>query len=590
MKKQQVRQSFLSGAFTLVCATVVVKIIGAIYKIPLYNILMTQGTGYYSTAYSIYMPIYVLATAGLPAAVSRMVSEQYSVGNCNNIRRILKIALAFFLATGTAGTAIMLAFPSIIPESLHLFDPQASYAIRALAPTLLFVCLMSAFRGYYEGLRNMYPTSVSQVLEAVCKLVFGLIFADGAIRRGVSDFEAGRSVYGTQCFTEQQALEASYPLAAAGAIAGVTLGAFFGLCFLIARHKAKGDGISAEMLEASAPADSNKKIFRLLLKIAVPVALSAIALNLSAMIDNFTINSRLTMLTEKYPEYISGVFADVLNTTGPGAGSLEKLPNYLWGLYSYGLVFYNLVPIITTNFGISALPAITASWTVGDTRSLHENIERAIRVVALIAYPAALGLAILSDPILRLFYSRPLGSAGIRIAVPLLQILSATLLFGSLCTTLGSILQGLGKPAAQVKAVFAGIALKIIVNTALVSVPSLNIIGAPIGTFACYSLIFFIEIFIIRRVSGIRLDFRKTFLKPILCAAICAAAAFGVKTLCEKVLSVPVIVTVALSIAAAAVIYLVSLLLLRAVDKNDLLSFPGTGKLAAALEKRGLLG
>lgn len=611
IKRKDTKQSFLSGAFTLVIATVIVKIIGAIYKIPLYNILTPQGTAYFSTAYNVYLPIYVLATAGLPAAVSRMVSAQYSTGNYKNIRRILKIALAFFLCTGIAGAVVMFFFTDMMsglsgaltslsakiaqstgwtPTTVELFSPDAIYAIRALSPTLLFVCLMSAFRGYYEGLRDMHPTAYSQVIETVCKLGFGLFLANAPIKHGLAAFEAGMPVYGKVCETMQQAKEACLPYAAAGGIAGVTIGAFVGLCYLILYYKIKGDGVTAQQLADSPNADSNKRMLRSLLKIAIPIGIGAIALNLSGLIDNITINARMTSLIQKFPDYFQNMYSSVISDPKVGAGSLDKLPNYLWGLYGYGLVFYNLIPMITLNFGISALPAVTHYWTIGDHEKLHENIERAIRVTALIAYPGALGLAVLSKPILTIFYERSMGTAGVAVATPLLQILAITLIFGALCTPLGSILQGLGRPDLQVKIVFGGIGIKLLTNFILIGIPQFNINGAPIGTFMCYAFIFFCELWYTCSIGKINLNFRKTFFKPLACATLCAAAAYGGYLLTNKVFSLSAVLSTAAAIIAGVVVYVVSLFLFRAISKEDVLSLPKGKNIAKVLEKHHLIG
>jgi len=611
INSKSTKQSFLSGAFTLVIATLIVKIIGAIYKIPLYNILTPQGTAYFSTAYNVYLPIYVLATAGLPAAVARMVSAQYSTGNYKNIRRILKIALAFFLCTGFVGMVIMFFFENMMsgladaltslsariaqstgwtPTTVELFSSDAVYAIRTLSPTLLFVCLMSAFRGYYEGLRDMHPTAYSQVIETICKLGFGLFLANASIKHGLSAFEAGLPVYGKVCETLQQAKEACLPYAAAGGIAGVTIGAFIGLIYLILHYTIKGDGVTAQQLAESPNADSNKRMLRALLKIAIPIAIGAIALNLSGLIDNITINARMTSLIQKSPEYFQNMYAAIICDPKVGAGSLDKLPNYLWGLYGYGLIFYNLIPMITLNFGISALPAVTHYWTIGDHDKLHENIERAIRVTALIAYPGALGLAVLSKPILTMFYKGSMGIAGVAVAAPLLQILAITLIFGALCTPLGSILQGLGRPDLQVKIVFGGIGIKLLTNFILIGIPQFNINGAPVGTFLCYAFIFFCELWYTCIIGKINLNFRNTFFKPLTCAALCAAAAFGGYLLVHNVLSLSAMISTAAAIIAGVVVYVISLFLFRAISKEDVLSLPKGKNIAKVLEKHHLIG
>lgn len=584
---KQIRQSFLSGAFTLLCATVVVKIIGAVYKIPLLGVLGEDGTAYYSTAYAIYQPIYVLATAGMPAAVSRMVAEQYSRGRYVTVKKILKIALSFFLITGSIGAVIMFFVPDIVPASWNFFVAGDALPIKVLAPTLLLVCVMSAFRGYYEGLRNMYPTALSQMIEAVFKLVLGLVCATGAIKLGESAFAAGKPVFGTLCQTIEQAHAASLTVAAAGGILGVTVGAFFGLIYLSLRHRIKGDGITKEMLEQSPDVDDSGALTRRLFKIALPICVAAIALNLSGIIDKFTINSMLENMVVTSGDRLSAAYADYIAARGVG---LESMPNKLWGLYNYGLAFFNLVPMLTATLGVSLLPTITQHWTRGENDLLHQNIERAIRVTALIAYPAAIGLAVMAEPVLSTFYLGRIGAEGVQIAARLLRILSITLLFGSFATPFGSILQGLGKPNYQLGIVVGGIAAKLATNFLLIRIPEFNITGAPVGTFMNYALVFFFELFFICSLSKIKLHFASTFFKPLLCALLCGGAAWLGYYLLHTLAHLSVLISTAAAIILAAVVYVVALLLLRAVSKADILSFKKGKKLAQILEKHHLIG
>ncbi|MBQ3140949.1 MAG: polysaccharide biosynthesis C-terminal domain-containing protein, partial [Clostridia bacterium] len=229
-------------------------------------------------------------------------------------------------------------------------------------------------------------------------------------------------------------------------------------------------------------------------------------------------------------------------------------------------------------------------WASRDQQGVQSNVERAIRITALLSYPCAIGLCVLAAPILNQFYGGTIGNYGVTLAAPLLQVLSITLIFSAMCTPLGSILQAMGRPDLQVKVVFGGIILKSVLNYLLVGIPSFNINGAPVGTFACFTFIFFCELTLICRIGKIRLKFTETFFKPLLCAVLCGAAAWAVHGLCSKLLPLPSIVCLGGSIAFAGCVYLFALLLTRSIKKDDILSFKKGKKLAELLEKWRLIG
>lgn len=583
---QQRKQSFLHGAFILVAATALVKIIGAIFKIPITNILTPTGFGFYSSVYSVYLPIYVLAVAGLPVAVARLVAAENTLGHYRDIKRILHITQLFFLVSGTLGSAVMFFGADFLATT-----PNAVLAMRCMAPTLFFVCMMSALRGYYEGLRNMYPTAASQVIEAVGKLVFGLILANTAIQYGKSQFEAGKPVFGQMAANVDQAFELSLPYAAAGAITGVTVGALIGLVFLLIRHKFVGDGIGPEELRLAPEAAPTKTLFKRLLAISIPIAIGAVALNISPTIDSFTINSGLSAVIGSNQTTMQNIFSSVLNSATNGIHTtLEKLPNYLWGTYGLSQTLYNLVPMITINIGISVLPAVTNAWIAKNKELLQSNIERALRITALISFPSGFGLCLLANPILSMIYQSSKDPNAIAIATPILQILGITLVFSAICGPMSSMLQGMGRADLPVKFVFGGIALKLIANVVLIRIPEINIIGAAIGTFICYAFVFAGELFMVLKLSGVKLRVRQTFLKPLLSAALCGVSAIASYDLCTGALGMGKSISTVIAILAAGFIYIFSLFALRTVEKDDILSFPRGKKLASLLEKLKLIG
>ena len=242
------KHSFIHGALILSIAAVLVKIIGAIFKIPLANILGGDGMGYYSTAYDIYMPIYVLSNAGLPVTVARVVAECTSKGRFRDARRVLKLSNLIFFITGSIGCMIMLFGAGYFVRVIN--NPGAYLAVMMMAPTVFFVCLTCSFRGYYEGLQNMFPTALSQVVEALVKLVLGLGLSMWVYQYGMSTWEQTGMVFSQVCGDYEAAKLIVLQYAAAAAIAGVALGSLCAALAIYLRHKLVGDGITKEELSA----------------------------------------------------------------------------------------------------------------------------------------------------------------------------------------------------------------------------------------------------------------------------------------------------------------------------------------------------
>ena len=255
-KHTEKEQSFLQATVILGIATMLVKVLGAIFKIPLQRLIGDDGMGFYSTAYDIYLPIYSLAMAGFPVAVSRMVADQVGKERYRDARRTLRVVAKVFLIAGTIGLLLMYGASFIVTAVTG--NVRARPGMFVIAPSIFFCCVMSIYRGYYEGVRNMYPTAVSSVIEAVCKLVLGYSFA----------FIIVKSATAVTLDTLSYAV--------AGAMLGITLGTVLGSAYLIWCYTKKGDGITNQMLRESPAPMSQRKIFKMLVAIAVPVALGSL--------------------------------------------------------------------------------------------------------------------------------------------------------------------------------------------------------------------------------------------------------------------------------------------------------------------------
>jgi len=432
--EKKTKQSFLHGAVILTIATVIVKLVGALFKIPLGNIMGNTGMGYFNTSYNLFNVVYSLAIAGLPVAVAKLVAENEALGRHKNTRKILSISRVLFIATGLTGTCIMLFGARLYSNAVN--NPNAFGAVIALAPTIFFACVMSIYRGYYEGLKNMYPTAISQIVEAVIKTVAGLGFTVLAMTLAENSYSSTGSVFGIAVGGEEEAQILILAFAAAGAVLGVSVSTIGGAVYLLIRHRTKGDGITAQELEESPAPEETKRILKSLIKIAIPVCLGAVAVSLTSLIDGFSVMNRLEVALEADMSSIVAQYGDVLPT------AKEDIPNFLYGAYGLAQTLFNLVPAITTTFGISALPAISSAWALKDERELTKNVSAALKITCLVAIPAGIGMSVLSEPIIRLIYFNKADEA--IIAVPVLQILGLAVMFVSFMTPIHSMLHGIG--------------------------------------------------------------------------------------------------------------------------------------------------
>lgn len=573
------KQNFLHGALILMSATVIVKIIGYFFKVPLKGIIGVSGFGYFNAAYGLFNTLYALSVAGMPVAVARMVAQNMQQGRFRDVRKIKRLSTIAFLCAGLLGSLLMLAGAG--PYVRLAQNPNAFLSVFVMSPAIFFVCASSSYRGYYEGLRNMYPTAWSQVLEALVKLICGLLFACAAIRMGMEEYEGSGTVFGALVSTPEQARLAVLPYGAAGAILGIVVSTAAGSLFLWAYNRRRGDGISAQMLEQAVPAATGKEILKQLWTIAVPICLGALALNITTLIDVSSLTNRLSTALANGEEALLSMYDGILPADMPR----EEIPNYLFGAYNMSVTLFNLIPALTTTFGVSALPSVTTAWTSQNRRMLQKNIESVWRVTSMIAFPAGFGICALAEPILTLVYQAD--PASIPIAAPILRVLGIAAIFVALSSPTNSMLQAIGRVKVPVRLMLIGGFLKLAVNFSLVPIPSVNIQGAPFGTLLCYMTIICISVPTLCRAAGVRLRFGKVFLKPLFAGALCGITAWAGYGLLSRVAGNTI--SASFSILAAGIVYVVVLFLTHGVEKYDILMLPKGEKIAKLLEKYGLI-
>lgn len=572
------KQSFLHGALILMVAIALVKIIGALFKIPLAWILTPVGNGYFGTAYALYFPIFSLATAGFPIAISRLVSENSARGRYRDIRQIHTVSIKIFIVLGIVAFSIMFfGAKPYVQYAVSNNPDEALPAIYALAPAIFFNSLMAIYRGYYEGLRNMYPTAISEIVEALSKLVFGLSAAALIIQSGMKEFTASGTVYGIKQASAEYAKLATLPYAAAGAIFGVTIGSVIGFIFLFTYHKKNGDGISHEMLQMSPrPAPMHKTTSRLI-RTAVPIALGSLAVNLSTLIDSTFLQKRINDIMADHSQVILTMYKDVIPAS---VIQLNNVPTFLFGCFSNASTLFMLVPAITQAFGVSALPNVTEAWTSGDPKRIKKSIESVLRIVTLITIPAGLGLSVLSTPIANLLYG---GNNAPTVIGKILVLLGLGAIFAAMSTPINSMLQAVGRVDLPVKLLVFGLVIKLVLNYTLVGIPQINVMGAGTGTLVCYLFITVFSLYFLCRETKIVPNFIAIFVKPLLASVICVAAAYFVQKAGAAVTSGKL--STLFAILVAGIVYIACMLWFRALHKSDIIMLPKGQKIAKILEK-----
>lgn len=589
--KSAKKQNVLGGAMVLVVATALVKVIGAVYKIPLTGIIGSLGRGYFASAYNIYTPIYAISMAGLPVAVSTIVSRNAALGKYRDVKQALKITFPLFLALGIVGTGALLLAAKPYVDSVG--SPLAIYSVFAIAPSILFCCIMSTYRGYYEGLNNMYPTAISQVIESLGKLIFGLVLSYAVINYAEVQIASTGEVFGQVIETEGDKAIV-YAIAAAAAILGVTLGTVFGAIYTVLRHKIKKDGVTKEMLVNSPLASPKKDTVKEIVAIAVPTAISSLVLNVTNFIDTWMIQNRLESVVQENYDVIMGIYGDSITAANIAK---ENIHTFLYGAYDTTLDFRNLIPTIMMTLGVSAIPIISGAVAKKEYKLVNETVNTVFRTTMLIALPAGAGFFALSEPILTLLYNGTENQSGIAVAAPVLALYGLMMAILTLSSPLTNILQAIGRADVPAKALALGCVFKIGFNYLLIGIPEINIKGAVFGTAFFYFVCIIYNYAVLRKETGVRIDIKTVILKPLVSAVLCGVAAWGSYRLLSSVLTFGDMsgrlngnsLACIVSIGVAVVVYAISILLSKTLVKNDILLLPKGEKIAKILEKYKLI-
>lgn len=504
---------YLKNTAILFASMAITKIIGALFKIPLANLLGGTGMGYFSTAYGLYSPIFAVTAAGVPTVIMRATAQNLALGRQERAAAIKRTALFLFTLIGLAGTAAVAVFSAPFAQYVAC-SPQSRAAVLLISPAVMFCCTASVLRGYYEGMSDVVPSSAASIAEAASRAVFGLSLSYAVIFYAKAAFQRGADVFGVSCSTAQQAYEAALPYAAAGAVAAVSISELFGLITLIAadRRHARKSGVRR--------APSEKGTCLRLLRETAPIAASALVMNCVSFVDLLTVSRTISASAAAHPAYFAERFGEVLKS----CGSAEGLANFMYGSYSgIAMSIFMLIPSFAGMAEKTSVPEIAAAWERGDHEALADRCFTLLRVSSIIGAPACFGAAALAEPILLMLYR----SRAAEVSVCLESFVA--LCFGGLfmitASAMFGIFQAAGKAHVPLALMTASVALKLLLNPMLMSVPALNISGAALASGAGYLLMTVGGAIYIRRRFPAKIRLVNAVLPPVLCGAVCGSFA-----------------------------------------------------------------
>lgn len=537
-KNKSSTKLFFSGVLVLTITNLLVKAIGLLFKIPMNHVVGDEGMGYYNSAYTFYTYLYMVSTAGLPTAISIMISESRADGKTRQVKRIYKLALLTFLVIGIVSTMIMFFGAGAMSRAIGAENTK--YSMMAIAPTLLFICISSALRGYFQGYQQMIPTAISQFLEAACKLGIGIAFALYAIGQGYEIY-----------------------IVAAYATVGLTAGAFFGMMFMVvSKMFFKEQRYDAEYIAVSGEDDRvtpTGKLLKKLIIIALPITVSASVMSLTNLIDA-AIVQRLLQYT----------------------GLTQVAATELYGNYtSLAVPMFNLPPVLIYPISYSIVPLLSAARQRGDTARCKIVSESSMRIAMIVGIPCGLGLAALAKPILALFYK----TSSVELAAPLLTLLGPSTAFICILSVTNALLQSAGYERKPLISMLAGAGVKLVTNYFLIN--SIGMKGTPISTFLCYLTVTVLNLHFVHKYVGVMPKLSGLFGKPLIAGAACAVAAFFANDLLCSVISPKIAVLAAIGVAVA--VYALVLFLVRGVSGDDIKLLPKGEKIYRLLRKLRLV-
>lgn len=571
-------RTYIKNTALLFAAMAVTKVIGAVFKIPLANILGGTGMGYFSAAYGLYSPIFALTAAGVPTVIMRLTAQNVALGRHKNALRIKHTAALMFTVIGTVGTAAVLLLAVPFSNTVAC-SPESAPAVAMIAPAVLFCCVGAVIRGYYEGMSDVLPSAVANIVEAASRAIAGLILSYAAIGYAKYRFNNGLPVFGKSCATYEQAYDIAVPWAAAFAVLAVTISEICGLAALIIQDRRKRKKLP---YNNEPPVQQRKDIARRILKDAIPIAVFALVMNCFSFIDLLTVTRTITSSAANAPDYFRRAFSDVL-----AAGiEMDEIANFMYGSYTgISMSLFMLIPSFAGMSEKTALPEIAAAWERNNADEVSDKICFLMKTNALIGFPACFGAATLAEPVLNMLY--PSRAAEVSVCTNSFTVLCISGMLMVTTSALSGVFQAIGKPLIPLVTMSIAVAVKAILNPILLSVPQLNITGAALATAGGYLAAAIAGLAIMNRyVRAISL--LRTYILPLLYSLVCSASASAVYHVLAANTNQPIATVSAVS--AGVLVYVILLIINGAFRTTPIIKWVKTKKIGKGLAKSQKIG
>lgn len=544
------KNSAVGGAAILAAAGIIVKLLGFVFRIPLTRWIGASGMADYTPAYDVYSLLLIVATSGIPVAISKMVSERCAVGEYKEAGRVFRIARLLMWGIGITGFLILWFFAGPISRAIGI--ETSALSMRATAPALLFVPIMSSYRGFFQGLQIMQPTALSQIAEQIARVIIGL-GAAYLLFKGIifpNQFNGG--------FTGMEALRSK---GAAGACLGASAGALAGFLVMIWIRFMYRHILNRKIAkDHSTVHEPGKKLLKRIIWIAFPITLAACIMPIVNLIDVAIVQNRLTGMGYSY-EAAKSLYGQLTAMAAP--------------IISFPLV---LIQALTATI----VPMVSRAWKLKDHNLLERDCIFGFRASQLISLPCIVGMMVIAQPILILFYGDQARRAPA--AASCLQIYAISFFFLSLVSIATAMLQGLGKQHIPVINLFIGIGLKIIITWTLTGVSTINVRGAAIGTTCSYALASVLDIIALKRITGVRLELVRSLGKPLAASAVMGAAVILTNILMNKLTSSLYLNTL-VDILVGMVIYGFMALAVHALTEEEIAHLPHGNRIQQIVNK-----
>ena len=528
---QEKKNSFLKGAAILGIAGIIVKVMGVFFRIPLTNWVGAEGMSYYSSVYPIYSFFLLISLAGIPVAISRMISERTSVKNYAGAQKVFNVSVGVMAVIGGVSMAIVYLGADFIDSAL-LKNPGTKYALQAIAPALFLVPVMGAYRGYFQGRQNMNPTAVSQIIEQLFRVVMGLALSYYLIKAG-----------------------AGYDKISASAIFGGTAGAAAGLFVAVIIYLLNRRVIFRQIARhrSLAVEESWQDIVKEILIISIPITIGACIYPMVNAIDSMIVMRRLQ-----------------------AAGFTLTESRVLFGkLGGYCASLVGMPQVLTQAIVMSLVPAIAAGYKVGDFDGVKENMRFSMRATMLMAFPCTVGMVALAYPIL--LY--PMQAEEVKSTALVFAIMSITNVFEGPLVTLTGILQGINKQMLPVKNMAIGAVFKVVLTFLLVGIRPINVNGASVGTIVFCAIGSYLCMRDLKKNFPVEFDVKDTYVKPLIASVVMGVAARLSYMVLMMILGKNSICCL-LAIIIGVLVYAVMVFAVKAISLDELRRLPKGDKLA----------